>query len=59
MAVTNNDLPPRSVPARESLGQRLARWIDDPFASVIVGIVAPTAAVAIVVGAIAGLGVVH
>ena len=38
---------------------RLARWIDDPFASVILGIVAPTAAVSVLVGAIAGLGLIH
>ena len=41
--------------AIETFGQKLARWIDDPFASVIVGLVAPSAAVVVVGGAIFGL----
>ena len=41
------------------LSARLARWIDDPFASVIVGTVAPTVAVIVVFSGISGLGLIH
>ena len=34
---------------------RVARWIEDPFASVIAGIVIPTFAVAILLSSMAGL----
>lgn len=41
------------------LSARLAQWIDDPFASVIVGTVAPTVAVVVVFSGIWGLGQIH
>ena len=45
--------------AAGGLAQTLVRVIEDPFGSVIVGIVAPAAAVAMVVSGIYGLGVVY
>jgi hypothetical protein len=41
-----------------SFGQRLARWIDDPFSSVIVGIVTPAVASTLVLSSIWALAVV-
>ena len=41
------------------LSARLAGWIDDPFASVIVGTIAPTVAVIVVFSGISGLGLIH
>ena len=41
-----------------SFGQRMARWIDDPFASVIVGIVMPAIASSLVLSGIWALGAV-
>jgi hypothetical protein len=55
----SNDLIAPEAAGPESLAQKLARWIDDPFASVIVGLVAPTAAVAVVVSSIYGIGLIH
>ena len=57
MSEVRADVIANAVPAvaAETFGQKLARWIDDPFASVIVGLVAPSAAVAVVVTAIFGL----
>lgn len=41
-----------------SIGQRMARWIDDPFASMIVGIVTPAVASTLVLSGIWALGIV-
>jgi hypothetical protein len=41
-----------------TFGHRMARWIDDPFASVIVGIVMPVVASSLVLSGIWALGVV-
>ncbi len=41
--------------AVETLGQKFARWIDDPLGSVLAGIAFPTAAVGVVIGGIYGL----
>ena len=41
-----------------TFGQRLSRWIDDPFASVIVGIVIPAVASSLVLSGIWAMGVV-
>ena len=43
----------------ETLGDKAARWIDDPVGSVVAGIAFPTAAVGIVMGGIWGLGFVY
>ena len=44
---------------QETLGDKAARWIDDPVGSVVAGIAFPTAAVGIVMGGIWGLGFVY
>jgi hypothetical protein len=49
---------PKSV-SRETLGQKTARWIDDPVASVVAGIAFPTAAVGFVVGGIYSLALIY
>ncbi|MEM9621952.1 MAG: hypothetical protein AAF993_09910 [Pseudomonadota bacterium] len=43
---------------KETMGQRAARWIDDPTGSVVAGTIFPTAAIGVVVGGIFGLGMV-
>jgi len=43
---------------RESIGQRAARWIDDPTSSVVAGTIFPTAAIGVVVGGIYSLALV-
>lgn len=43
----------------ETLGDKAARWIDDPVGSVVAGIAFPTAAFGIVLGGIWGLGFVY
>lgn len=55
---TEDNSLPKTVVSQVAAESRLARWIDDPFASVILGIVAPTAAVSLLVGAILGLGLI-
>jgi hypothetical protein len=55
MSEVRADVSNATPVAAETFGQKLARWIDDPFASVIVGLVAPSAAVAVVVTSIFGL----
>ena len=48
-----------AIAAPLTLSQRLAQWIDDPFASVIVGTVAPAVAVVFVFSGISGLALLH
>jgi hypothetical protein len=55
MSEVRTDVSTALPAVAETFGQKLARWIDDPFASVIVGLVAPSAAVAVVVSAIFAL----
>ena len=56
MSNTQNEVP--VVTETLSIGQRMARWIDDPFASMIVGIVTPAVASTLVLSGIWALGVV-
>lgn len=44
---------------RKTLGQRISQWIEDPFASVIAGIIAPTFAVAFLLSAMYGLAQIY
>jgi hypothetical protein len=43
----------------KTLGQRITQWIEDPFASVIAGIIAPTFAVAFLLSAMYGLSKIY
>lgn len=59
MSDTTNEATEVTVAAQESsFGQRLARWIDDPFASIIFGIVTPVVASSVVLSGIWALGIV-
>ena len=51
------DMQSTSTPKTQENAQqsRVARWIEDPFASVIGGIVIPTVAVALLLSTMAGL----
>ena len=60
MSDTTNEVTDVTAAAEETtFGQRLARWIDDPFASIIVGIVTPVVASSVVLSGIWALGVVN
>ena len=48
-----------TTPTKETFAQKTARWIDDPVASVVAGIIFPTVAVGVVLSGIFGLGLVH
>jgi hypothetical protein len=59
MSKDQNEVKAAAVVADNvSFGQRMARWIDDPFASVIVGIVMPAIASSLVLSGIWALGTV-
>ena len=45
--------------AKAGFGQNLAKWIDDPVGSVVVGTIFPAAAVMFLVGGIYGIGLIH
>ena len=51
------DMQSTSTPATQEAGEqsRIARWIEDPFASVIGGIVIPGFAVVLLLSSMAGL----
>ena len=51
------DMQSTSTPATQESGEqsRLARWIEDPFASVIGGIIIPSFAVVLLLSTMAGL----
>jgi hypothetical protein len=60
MSDTNKEINEVTAAAEAAtFGQRLARWIDDPFASIIVGIVTPVVASSVVLSGIWALGVVN
>lgn len=52
---SHNDLSEPSSIIPETLGQKTARWIDDPVGSVAIGTALPAAAVGILTGGIYGL----
>ena len=54
MTDTQSPSNPNTQPSSES-ESRVARWIEDPFASVIAGIIIPTFAVALLLSSMAGL----
>ena len=54
MTDTQSTSTPSTQPTSESKS-RVARWIEDPFASVIAGIIIPTFAVALLLSSMAGL----
>ena len=59
MSDTTNEVNEVTAAVEENtVGQRLARWIDDPFASVIFGIVTPAVASSVVLSGIWALGIV-
>jgi len=60
--MTARDRNPSSTPessTADTWGQRTARLIEDPVGSVVAGVVAPAAAVGVVVSAIYGLGLIY
>ncbi len=58
--MSNAENPVNNTPVTdETLGEKAARWIDDPVGSVVAGIAFPTAAVGIVMGGIWSLGFVY
>ena len=57
--MSNAENPVNTPATDETLGEKAARWIDDPVGSVVAGIAFPTAAVGIVMGGIWGLGFVY
>jgi len=52
---SHNDLSESSSINPETLGQKTARWIDDPVGSVAIGTALPAAGVGILTGGIYGL----
>jgi hypothetical protein len=52
---SHNDLSDLNDITPETLGQKTARWIDDPVGSVVIGTALPAAAVSILTGGIYGL----
>jgi len=58
MSDINKEVNETSVATEElTFGQRLSRWIDDPSASVVVGIVIPAVASSLVLSGIWAMGV--
>jgi len=45
--------------SKKTLGQRITQWIEDPFASVIAGIIAPVFAVVFLLTAMYGLAQIY
>jgi hypothetical protein len=58
-APDNHETIDTQVPGQRTFGEKMASVIDDPFGSVIAGIVAPTIAVGFVISGILGLGLVY
>jgi hypothetical protein len=54
-----NSTPATQVATDQSFGQKLAKLIDDPVGSVVVGTAFPMAAVMFLVGGIYGIGLIH
>lgn len=54
-----NSAPATQVATDEAFGQKLAKWIDDPVGSVVVGTAFPMAAVMFLVGGLYGVGLIH
>ena len=60
MSVSDHNSSPAAQSATAgSFGQKLAKWIDDPVGSVVVGTAFPAAAVMFLVGGIYGIGLIH